>query len=122
MRNRWFSSGAVKLHVLAIVSVAGMLYLFAWQLGRALAGNTLSWAYTIEWPMFAGYAVYMWWRLLHEQPEFADSRSARRRAERAARREARADERAVADEAEMTAYNAFLARRSAEGGRRSADR
>ena len=119
MRSRWFSAGAVKLHILAFVSVAGMLYLFTWQLGRALAGNTLSWAYTIEWPLFAVYAVYMWWRLLHEQPEFADSKAARRRAERAARRQAENDARAVSEEAEMAAYNEHLARLAAE--RRSAD-
>ncbi len=29
-------------------------------------GNTLSWVYTFEWPFFAGYAIYMWWKLLHE--------------------------------------------------------
>ncbi len=40
-----------------------------WQLSRALAGNELSWAYVFEWPLFAAYAVYMWWRLLHESPE-----------------------------------------------------
>jgi len=31
-------------------------------------GNTLSWAYTVEWPFFAAYGVYMWWRIVHEQP------------------------------------------------------
>jgi len=35
----------------------------AWQATRALAGNTLSWAYVFEWPLFAGYVIYMWWRL-----------------------------------------------------------
>ena len=32
---------------------------------RALGGNTLSWAYVFEWPIFAGFAIYMWWNLLH---------------------------------------------------------
>jgi hypothetical protein len=36
-------------------------------LGRALQGNLLSWAYTFEWPFFAGYATWMWWRLVHEE-------------------------------------------------------
>ncbi len=31
-----------------------------------MSGNTLSWAYVFEWPIFAGYAVYMWWKLIHE--------------------------------------------------------
>ena len=42
--------------------------LCVWQLHRALDGNELSWAYVFEWPLFAGYAVYMWWRLVHERP------------------------------------------------------
>ncbi|MGH9016548.1 MAG: hypothetical protein ACRDY1_02255, partial [Acidimicrobiales bacterium] len=33
---------------------------------RALSGNTLSWAYVFEWPIFAGYAVFMWWKLIHD--------------------------------------------------------
>ena len=37
-----------------------------WQLSRALGGNSLSWAYVFEWPLFAAYAVYMWWRFVHE--------------------------------------------------------
>jgi hypothetical protein len=118
VRSKWLSPTAVKLHVVTALSIAAMLALGWWQLGRALAGNTLSWAYTVEWPLFAGYAVYMWWRLLHEQPEFADSGTTRRRAERAARKQARSDARAVTEEAELAAYNDHLARLSAE--RRSA--
>ena len=34
-----------------------------------MSGNSLSWAYAFEWPFFSGYAVYMWWKLVHEQPE-----------------------------------------------------
>lgn len=36
---------------------------------RARSGNTLSWAYVFEWPLFAGYAVYMWRKLLREEVE-----------------------------------------------------
>ena len=32
---------------------------------RALGGNSFSWVYVFEWPIFAGFAVYMWWNLLH---------------------------------------------------------
>jgi len=34
---------------------------------RARSGNTLSWAYVFEWPFFAGYAVYMWRKLLRAE-------------------------------------------------------
>jgi hypothetical protein len=33
---------------------------------RALGGNELSWAYVFEWPLFAVFAVYMWWTVLHQ--------------------------------------------------------
>lgn len=38
-----------------------------WQFDAARSGNTLSWLYTFEWPLFAGYAVYMWAKLLRDQ-------------------------------------------------------
>ncbi len=66
MRNTWLSPRAVGLHV----TLAVVLPLFAWaawwQLHRALGGNTLSWAYTFEWPFFGIYAVLTWWRLVHD--------------------------------------------------------
>jgi hypothetical protein len=42
------------------------MLLGTWQLSRALSGNSLSWAYTFEWPFFTGYAIFMWWSLIHE--------------------------------------------------------
>ena len=71
MRNRWLSRRAVTLHLAAIFAVASCLALGWWQLQRATGGNQLSWAYTVEWPFFAGYAAWVWWKLLHEEPEFA---------------------------------------------------
>ncbi len=38
---------------------------FAFELDRALSGNRLSWAYVFEWPVLAGYSVFVWHRLLH---------------------------------------------------------
>lgn len=40
-----------------------------WQATRALAGNALSWVYSVEWPIFALIAVAGWWQLVHESPE-----------------------------------------------------
>lgn len=40
---------------------------FAVELTRALSGNALSWAYVFEWPIFAGYALYVWRRLVTEE-------------------------------------------------------
>ena len=70
--------------------VPGCVALTWWQVARALNGNTLSCVYSFEWPIFAAYALYMWWRLLHESTE----------------------EQPPPDEgvdAELTAYNEYLA-------------
>jgi hypothetical protein len=56
----------VLTHLTALVVVPGCLALCWWQVNRALSGNSLSWAYVFEWPIFAGYAVFMWWKLIHE--------------------------------------------------------
>jgi hypothetical protein len=55
------------MHATLLVLLPVFAWLTWWQLTRALAGNTLSWAYTFEWPLFAGYAVYVWWQLIHDQ-------------------------------------------------------
>jgi DNA-binding transcriptional regulator of glucitol operon len=62
----WFSRRAVKLHIVILIVVPAFAALCLWQISRALGGNSLSWAYVFEWPLFAAYAVYMWWRFVHE--------------------------------------------------------
>jgi hypothetical protein len=54
---RWLAG-----HLLMVVLVVSMLGLGAWQLSRATGGNMLSWAYTIQWPIFAGFVGFIWWR------------------------------------------------------------
>jgi hypothetical protein len=72
MSRLWFSRRAMGLHAVIIVVVPTFIALCIWQLHRALGGNELSWAYVFEWPFFAGYAIYMWWRFVHDVPEAAD--------------------------------------------------
>jgi hypothetical protein len=67
----WFSRRAIKLHVVILIVVPAFLALCLWQVSRALGGNSLSWAYVFEWPIFAAYAVYMWWRFVHEAADDA---------------------------------------------------
>jgi hypothetical protein len=63
------------MHVTLLVLLPVFAWLTGWQLQRALSGNTLSWAYTFEWPLFAGYAVYVWWQLIHDQGAAVPGRS-----------------------------------------------
>lgn len=110
---------------MAIVVVAACVALGWWQLSRALGGNTLSWVYTFEWPFFAVYAVYMWWKLLHEplHETRAGEIAATRERERERRQKAPVVEQTIAEQVEelgfdpydesdpeLAAYNRYLAR------------
>lgn len=61
MRRLW-TPAWIGRHVLTLALVAGFLALGWWQISRAAAGNTLSWAYAIEWPVFAGFVIFLWIR------------------------------------------------------------
>jgi hypothetical protein len=54
-------------HAFAVVATLGMLWLGRWQLHRAESGNGLSWAYTVEWPLFAIFGLLFWARSLREE-------------------------------------------------------
>ena len=64
--RRYFTPRCIAMHITLLVLLPAFAFLTKWQLDRALGGNTLSWAYTFEWPLFAGYAVYVWWQLIHD--------------------------------------------------------
>ncbi|MBO0886250.1 MAG: hypothetical protein J2O38_02565 [Acidimicrobiales bacterium] len=59
---------ALGLHLTLAIVLPGFAALTWWQVGRAISGNTLSYVYSFEWPLFAAYAVYLWWKLVHEAP------------------------------------------------------
>ncbi len=56
---------AVRLHATLAVGLTLCIGAFCFELVRALGGHTFSWMYVFEWPLFAGFAIYMWWNLLH---------------------------------------------------------
>jgi hypothetical protein len=107
-------------HVVMVGSVYGMLALGDWQLHRAESGNGLSWAYTFEWPIFAVFAVVFWAKTIRDEfhppvatgPAAEDvalpagvAAGARQGAAPPAGEPASPEE-----EAELAAYNAYLAR------------
>ena len=59
---RWIS-----WHLFAVAAVAGMIWLGDWQFRRAMAGNTLSWAYTFEWPIVAIFGVVFWTKTVRDE-------------------------------------------------------
>jgi hypothetical protein len=60
--RRLLTPGWLLGHALVWLAVAVCLALGWWQAGRAAGGNTLSWAYTFEWPLFAIFAIVLWVR------------------------------------------------------------
>jgi hypothetical protein len=55
---------AFWLHFTLVAGLIVCLGAFAFELWRALGGHTFSWMYVFEWPLFAAFAIYMWWNLL----------------------------------------------------------
>ena len=111
-------------HLLMVVSFWGMLWLGDWQFHRALTGNGLSWAYTFEWPLFAVFAVVFWAKTIRDEfrirrGEMPDPRAAAE-AERLPAGAVQASpvqsgaEAPEEEDAELSAYNAYLARLNAE--------
>jgi len=111
-------------HLLMVVLFWGMLWLGDWQFHRALAGNGLSWAYTFEWPLFAVFAMVFWARTIRDefrirQGKMPDPRAAAAEADHlpagVAPVQVQAGPGAPDEEdAELSAYNAYLARLNAE--------
>ena len=54
-KDRWWA-------VLAFVGTIVCLGMCLFELSRAVDGNDRSMAYAIEWPLFGGFAIYMWRR------------------------------------------------------------
>ncbi len=111
-------------HLLMVVSFWGMLWLGDWQLHRALGGNGLSWAYTFEWPLFAGFAVVFWAKTIRDEfrirrnggvipvdTEAAAAAESLPTGLGITQVEEPADD---AGDEELTRYNAYLARLNAE--------
>ncbi len=116
-------------HVLAVLLVLVMLRLGWWQWHRAESpsGGLQNLGYAIQWPVFACFVVFMWWKTVRDELR----RRARQDAPPATTdpREERQPvmglttpaEGATTDEIddELAAYNRYLADLNARAGRRT---
>lgn len=138
MKGLWTPAWIAR-HVLALVLVAGFLALGWWQFSRATGGNSLSWGYTFEWPVFAGFVVFIWFREVQqerraaraaepkpkpmaEQP--AEQLVPRQDAPLTVRRPVRVPVASAApadDDPELAAYNDYLSWLAAHPGARPSD-
>jgi hypothetical protein len=129
------------VHAAVVVLVIGFLLLGWWQVTRAAQGNLLSFGYAVEWPVFAGFVIFVWIREMRrflrpqgersqgdagdvptERAQEPDVRStpapARTLARRPRRSEAAYDD---SDDPELAAYNHYLAWRNANPHATQAD-
>jgi hypothetical protein len=110
-------------HALALAGVAVCLLAGRWQYERATAGNMLSWAYTVQWPLFALFVVFLWARAVR------DARGEGERAPRPAQPPLRAPAARMPvpapvtdeDDPELAQYNRMLAWLAANPDRRPSD-
>jgi hypothetical protein len=136
MKGLWTPAWIAR-HVLALVLVAAFLALGWWQFSRATEGNALSWGYTFEWPVFALFVVFIWFREVQQarrsargpQQEPAPETEARPPAPRpdapvAVRRPVRVPVAGTVpadDDPELAAYNDYLGWLAAHPGARPGD-
>jgi hypothetical protein len=67
-RPIWRTRRALGASAAIIVWFPGCLIAAWWQVHVALAGDSLGWLYSVEWPVFACFGVYFWWFWIHDDP------------------------------------------------------
>jgi DNA-binding transcriptional regulator of glucitol operon len=113
----FFRPGWLGLHLIAILLIGVFVLAGWWQLARAQGGNLQSWAYVIEWPMFAIFVVAMWVRMVRDElrgETNADPGTMTPSGAAPSPQIADIDE----DDEELVAYNRRLARLNDEASRR----
>lgn len=129
--RRLLTPGWLVGHTLMVAAVVTMLALGWWQLTRATGGNGLSWGYAFQWPVFAGFVVFMWAREVRRARRGGEPEPGRadvgapvpvggpvRTRGAAGPAEGAFDD---SDDPELAAYNRFLAWLSANPGARPVD-
>ena len=128
---RWTSRRALIAHGVLAVWIPGCVAACWWQVTVALSGDSLGWIYSVMWPTFGVFGIVLWWHIVHDDPDTVGARGLerlRREAERAEAETAEAERadpgtgeqeedgpaddviaRAEAEDAELAAYNAYLA-------------
>lgn len=108
---RWLVRHAVVLLLLA--AFAGLAW---WQAIRAGQGNLRSYAYAVEWPIFAVFVVYVWWKTVQDElhPERTKPRPTKEPLTVPVNTEI--DD---SDDPELAAYNRYLASLDAGQGKRA---
>ena len=67
-RGKWLTRRALLAHLAIAVWFPGCLAAAWWQVTVALAGDSLGYLYSVEWPVFALFGIVVWWHLVHDDP------------------------------------------------------
>ncbi len=110
MKSKWLSTKALVLHLSLIAWLAMSATAAWWQVGRAVQGNSLSFLYSIEWPVFGVLGVLGWYALLNIERVSEQDERERAAYEEKMRVEAReARQREAQEDPTLAAYNDHLA-------------
>jgi hypothetical protein len=111
VKSKYFSRRAILLHFAMVFWVALCGAAAWWQVGRAIGGNSLSYMYSIEWPVFGVLGVLGWYALINQDKVTEHQEQARRDYEEKMRDQARQAREASLDveDPTMAAYNDHLA-------------
>jgi DNA-binding transcriptional regulator of glucitol operon len=97
------------LHAILLAWVGGCTAAGWWQVGRAASGNSLSFLYAIEWPVFGIFGFLGWWALLHMEKITASQERARTEYEAGMRAVAQSARAIASEDPDQAAYNDHLA-------------
>ncbi|MGH9129407.1 MAG: hypothetical protein ACRDY2_10715 [Acidimicrobiales bacterium] len=125
MLARWFNPRALLLHLAVLIWSPGCVIAGIWQVNVALSGLRLAWVYSIEWPVFAVFGLFVWYHLIVDDPETVGARGLRRArqaagiAEPSEARPSPVVRRPEAEDERLAAYNDYLAALAANDRRKS---
>jgi hypothetical protein len=57
-----------RLHAALAIGLAICALGFIVELQRGLDGHLPAWVYVLEWPVFGAGGLFVWWRLLRDDP------------------------------------------------------
>ena len=116
MKSKWFTSRALLLHLTLIGWLALCVSAAWWQVGRAVQGNSLSFMYSIEWPVFGVLGVLGWYAMLKMEKVTEEQEQERRRYEESQRAQAQLARRTsvLSEDPSLAAYNDHLAKLGAQ--------
>jgi DNA-binding transcriptional regulator of glucitol operon len=121
--TRLLTPAWILRHVVALVLVLAFLGLGWWQYTRATGGNALSWGYAFQWPLFAAFVVFLWWREVRLATRTPAPEAEPAPVEQEIGRPIRVPARSAPapDDPELAAYNDYLAWLNAHPGARPSD-